>query len=299
MPVNSQFSIVQCVPDPIAGERVNIGVIVFGSSKLYARFLTNWRRVQRFAGEPVDYAKDFAESVQAATRRKSPTAIQPGLLSTQESIRDRLQNAVGSWGNSIQFTPIRASLEEPAELLVILAETYLKDDPRTQVHARSKVDVLNTAITSLEEALNPAIGAKGAHDLIRREITVPGRLRDFVRYDWGVKNGEVYALGQTMSFETSDFREMERTLDIAIYSLGDQLFTSNGIRRSLVAAPPVPGSPRYQDRVALFRSASISCQKVDADFVPEAEAQDWARDVAQFVVAQVPLSVPLESDEAL
>jgi len=47
------YTVVQCVPDPIAGERINIGVIVLGEGRLSCRFVRTWRRVAQFAREDI------------------------------------------------------------------------------------------------------------------------------------------------------------------------------------------------------------------------------------------------------
>ncbi|MBD2774779.1 DUF3037 domain-containing protein [Iningainema tapete] len=62
----SRYSIIQYVPDPIADERINIGVVVFNEDAVKSRFLTNWERVRLFGMEDIDFLKDFADRVQKA-----------------------------------------------------------------------------------------------------------------------------------------------------------------------------------------------------------------------------------------
>lgn len=64
-----------------------------------------------------------------------------------------------------------------------------------------------------------------------------------------------------------------------------------------MAAPPVAGSTKYRERSALFLDASKSCEKMGAQFVKEAEAQDWAKDVANFIQPKVPLSASMKVDD--
>jgi len=49
----SRYSIVQYVPNPIADQRINIGVLAFDDNRVCVRFLSNWERVKRFGMEDI------------------------------------------------------------------------------------------------------------------------------------------------------------------------------------------------------------------------------------------------------
>ena len=57
----SRYSIIQYVPNPIADERINIGVLAFDENLVKVSFLKNWQRVKDFGGENIDFLQDFAE----------------------------------------------------------------------------------------------------------------------------------------------------------------------------------------------------------------------------------------------
>ena len=47
------YSVIQFVPDPVADERMNAGVVVFGNGRILVRFVENWGRLQRFSNQDV------------------------------------------------------------------------------------------------------------------------------------------------------------------------------------------------------------------------------------------------------
>ena len=60
----SRYSIIQYVPNPIADERINIGVLAFDENLVKVSFLKNWQCVKDFGGEKIDFLQDFAERMQ-------------------------------------------------------------------------------------------------------------------------------------------------------------------------------------------------------------------------------------------
>ena len=60
------YTVVQYVPDPIADERLNVGVIAVSGEHARSRFLTNWLRAERFGNASVRVLKDFARQVERA-----------------------------------------------------------------------------------------------------------------------------------------------------------------------------------------------------------------------------------------
>ncbi|MEM9544071.1 MAG: DUF3037 domain-containing protein [Cyanobacteria bacterium P01_E01_bin.42] len=66
----SRYSIIQYVPDPIAEERINIGVLVFDRQNVKVHFLSNWKRVRYFGRqEDIRTLKSFAERMQKSAEQ--------------------------------------------------------------------------------------------------------------------------------------------------------------------------------------------------------------------------------------
>jgi hypothetical protein len=53
--MTSWYSVIQYVPDPIAGELINIGLLVSDEQEVQVHFLQNWERVRCFGmSEDID-----------------------------------------------------------------------------------------------------------------------------------------------------------------------------------------------------------------------------------------------------
>lgn len=111
------------VPDPIADERVNFGVTVFDDSRIRSQFVSDWSRVEMFAGESVDFAKGYAENVIKANMR--------GLLIPSDKPRlvPIKKNAIeisGKLHNSIQLSRPRGSIGSLEDVLKSTVKQFLK-----------------------------------------------------------------------------------------------------------------------------------------------------------------------------
>jgi hypothetical protein len=104
----SYYTVVQYYPDPIAGERINIGVIAFGDGRLRSRFLENWRRVEQFGSEDISYLHDFARRAEAWDEAT-------------------LKDCMAWWKRSIQFREPLPSLLDPEKLLDEVVRLFLRE----------------------------------------------------------------------------------------------------------------------------------------------------------------------------
>lgn len=58
----SRYSVIQYVPDAIANERINIGVLVFDEQVVRVKFLSKWNRVVHFApNSDISFLMDFSD----------------------------------------------------------------------------------------------------------------------------------------------------------------------------------------------------------------------------------------------
>src|SRR4051794_19732972 len=101
------YSVVRYVPDVVANERLNIGVLVFGDGRVRSQFLENWSRVRSFGAENIGFLKAFACDVAKMS---------------EEDVR-RISE---TWMHSIQLTQPAGSLFSPNDLLVDAAGRFLR-----------------------------------------------------------------------------------------------------------------------------------------------------------------------------
>jgi len=120
----SHYTVVQYVPDPATDERINVGVLTYGDGQIRCRFLRDWRRVEQFGGEDIGFLRDLARDIQTAAGAQPTLFAMPGAGRLDE---ETLRRMIGRWRNSVQFTPTRASLLKPAELLDDVAGRFLRE----------------------------------------------------------------------------------------------------------------------------------------------------------------------------
>jgi hypothetical protein len=102
--------VIQYVPDPVANERINVGIAGYSEGQILTRFLVNWQRVRALAG------KGAAE----------PARIE-ALFHNVDDIR--LREMIETWQNSIQFTPPSSSLRSLEETVDEAARRFLVEPP--------------------------------------------------------------------------------------------------------------------------------------------------------------------------
>ena len=102
-----EWTVVRVYPDPIAGERINVGVLVIHDGKAYARYLRNWDRVEAFTGTR-EWISDYVMAC--------------------EHDPDGIRWLAANGNGDLRYDPIQPSMEtDPQALLARLARTYLKD----------------------------------------------------------------------------------------------------------------------------------------------------------------------------
>ena len=47
--MSARYSVLQYLPDPLAGESINVGLIAWNENRVRTRFLRDWKRVQCFS----------------------------------------------------------------------------------------------------------------------------------------------------------------------------------------------------------------------------------------------------------
>jgi hypothetical protein len=120
--MTSYYSIIQYVPNPIANERINIGVLIFDEEEIKVKFLENWKRVENFCMGDITFLRDFESQMQEVV---SQGLLFPGDSLLDQPRQDRLQRVSESWMNSIQFTEPNFSLKPVDKLLEDSIKKYL------------------------------------------------------------------------------------------------------------------------------------------------------------------------------
>lgn len=279
------YSIVQFVPDTIADERMNIGVIVFSNGYVLSRFLHRWDRVKCFAQADIDYLKEFTswigEAMASSTSGNLPLTL-PGIPVSGRPNEETIRRIASEWSNSIQVTTPQPSLEDPQILLDRLAKRHLVEG-QTASHRRkfrSKKVAAALTLKNVRTAVANELGDELGRQLVRRGYPISGRIIPSVKIDVAVANGRIFSLSQALSFETPDMRELERQTQHAIYTLKDISETGENIRLDVVVLPPIPGQSSYQEAYEQFSALPRMCEEIGAGVVTDRSLPQWAHEVA-------------------
>lgn len=267
----SFFSVIRYVPDPLADERMNIGVLVFGASETLVKFVDRWDRVRGFGGEDVKFLRDFAEIVK---NRQLPLFDSPRHWSEQA-----LHEALSGWSNSIQFAEPKVSTKQPAELLIEVARKYLRGTSSQRQRARDKRSVVFKGIAHLNQALEPKLGGETLQKVLRRGALVEGRF-ELHEFDIVIANGSLQLAAQGLSFEKRDHLELQREADAAKWSLDDAKTKNPNAHIAVLAIPP-----RHESKI--FDNLERVVGGLGGDLVREGQLDQWAKAIAERIAPRI------------
>lgn len=244
------YSVVQYTPDPIIGERINIGVVVFGNGQILTRFLKNWSRVKNFGGN-VTSLKAFAHEAQ------------------HNLDEEKVREAARRWSNCIQFTQPAASVLTPELLLEDASKRFLNDPEKTCRFRRTRRDAVALARKYLKTALRDRVGGTKARSLLKGHYPIDGTL-DKHEFDLSVANGHPFFAVQGLSFETTEENDrLVKDVHATAFSIEDVRKHITNFPVGVVVLVPTDAPPLYQRAVHTF-------QAVGAEVVTEDQIDQWA-----------------------
>jgi hypothetical protein len=286
----AHYTIVQYVPDPIADERINVGVIVFGSGQIRSRFLQNWDRVRRFAQEDIGFVREFAERVDAVTHDAGPRSLILPLPSSPEPFsldEATIRRIADEWSNSIQLTAPQPSLEDPEMLLRRLVQTHLREPVPRARRFRDHQAAARFAASTVRSAFREKLGNAWAEKAVHSGYEIGGKVVPLIRVDLAVTNGRIYAASQSLSFETNDMSSLDWQMRDAVYTLRDIGERRTVIRRDVVVFPPNPDLPNWRKADEKFRVLSAMCRETGAGLIVSDQAPGWAEDLVDLVGTEI------------
>jgi hypothetical protein len=205
------FSIIQFVPDPVADERMNAGVVVFDGERVCARFVANWERLQRFGNKGVAFLKTFAREFQKRT--------QGGLFDPEINER-AIREMSATWKDAIQLTAPRRSLLSIEDLLDDAERRFLANDRRTTA---SRPNTRSSMKRLTFEAARLAFDRHGhpeGRELVKRNYQIQGAIESHP-FSLAIANGRPLVAAEVFSFVGSDRRNQERDVHATAWAFED------------------------------------------------------------------------------
>lgn len=274
--MTAQYTVVQYVPDPIADERINVGVISWDDVGIHCRFIADWRRVQAFGTGSLNFVRRFAGKLEMLTSAQLRLALEHG----DGFDAERLEKIVGTWENNIQFTPPRGSLKDARSLLADVVPIFLRERallPRPAPRRDRRVAAI-LAAKVIFDAMEKRI-ADQAERVVRKNEKLAGMIEEH-KFDVVLANGKPLAAVHALSFETSEHERLERAVDAAAWLVEDVKKKHRELPVAVFALPPVDPSPPYERAKKLF-------PQLKGELVPEAKMAQWARHQARIIAERV------------
>jgi hypothetical protein len=272
----AHYTIVQYVPDPIAEERVNIGVLAYSGENVQSRFITRWDRVKSFAPGDITFLKDFARQMNPPRLTQFGFQMENG--APPKLNEDEIDEMIEGWRHSIQFTAPRGSTLTPEELVKRMAGRFLKAPSERKPRARDK----RAAISLAANQLGLAVREKGLQpgEVLKKGYPIAGRV-EIHQFDLGLANGRTYLGAQALSFEVPQDRTLERDLEATAWAIDDVRAKHKNLPLAVVVLPPhAPGKSK------LFGRAQLLFGKLGAELVTEGQVPSWAERTVTETLAQ-------------
>ena len=266
--MTSRYTVVHYVPDPIADERVNVGVIAWDERRMCVRFIKNWRWFKTFGGEDVGYLRDFIQSIEAVSCDQLKL---PGVEEGETIDREAIERIVGRWKNSIQFSELRGSVKAADEVVTDVAQLFLRGQPRRRLGKRTRKAAINLAQRFMFEAARERVQEREkAEDIVKKNYTLSGEIIDH-SVDLAYANGRAFAAVNTFSFEIGHDKYLDRAIDATAWTIDDVKAKSPQLPIAVFILTPSTKSKIFKNARHIFTS-------LKADVLTEGEMSDWAKE---------------------
>jgi hypothetical protein len=230
------YAIIKAVPDPRRGERVNVGIIVFLSERVDARFSDLAKLSALRSGNWDQYATEARDRIVASYRANEKPAA---FIERFSLLEDVLGFSDVAW-----FSVDRAEQYED-RIKDILAALVLRPKPEP----KSKSTRINTEIAKTFRSVG--ILAKSDESIDDNKV-----VRDFyvsqeddLKADFAVKNG-VYRVVATLDLRGSQVGKSQAAIKAITLDRAREAFGATAKRLAVYAAPP--GTPQYRPHIHML-----------------------------------------------
>jgi hypothetical protein len=267
----SRYAVFQYVPDPISGERVNFGVVVYSDDAVRVRFIKRWSRVRNFAGKDVAFLREFAARIsESADPSMMLTDVGPVIRLNEELI----QRMTERWMHSIQVTEPKASTLPVPELLKLISGRVLREASSTKEGTVPRRAAAEAAISGVRAALQEE-RIDLARELLQPGGVLRGELTDN-KFDAVVQNGTPVLAAHGISFQKSqEAPQIAFSVNAVSFMLSDVRHRYPEMPLALVAIPP-----RF-DVTGEYERAQQICAGLHVDVIGPDGVEGWARPVVR------------------
>jgi hypothetical protein len=268
--MTTYYAQIQYVPDPIAGERINVGIVALDEHGCTYKFVRDWRRAATFGGQEVGFLRAFADE-----------AIETGgdwFSLRQIGNTEGVSTALRHWNNKIQFSELKPSTKGRDDLIAEMATIFLHGEtPVAEATATSYIGRgREKVVSSVSKSLGAAMRARYGHaprGLLQRDVLVKGHIESHELHV-GLKNGALYGGAFTVSYETGSPKMQQRDTDAIAFALEDLARQPIKNKLAVVVLPP-------PDPTLTFNRARHIFRELDVPIVVERGLAKWAKSLVE------------------
>jgi hypothetical protein len=266
----NKYSIIQYCPNPVSGEVINIGIVVFNEQEITTEFINNWTRVKHFANNDITFLKEFCKEFDehASMMQSLPNFSQKGMV--YPSIFEKISSY---WNNSIQITQPRSSTK-PQKLLMDLIKTQFLNDIVITINRnyRDRKSAAKIAKDLVKEKLINRLGVEEVNHYFHTNRVLDGKFNSHT-FDTVVANGVPYLAVQAISFELPEARDLEKDVNALAFQIYDVKACNKKLPIGILALPPVKSSS--QKSVQTYNSAMRAFVGMQAKVFGAEDAPAW------------------------
>jgi len=296
--MGAKYAVIRYLPDPVAGECINVGVIVVGQGKTLIRFLTDWTRVQCFTNKDLQFLKDLEARLHNDAQISEHL---PDLASGSRLDEEKLARMARCWHHSIQASPLAGSTLGPEDLMEQIAQRFLKQAivRRAVEENRNRTFATNLIEAPVILALTELLGPEAPKQLLDKSPVIRGR--DFSDNTLGFavqQKGNIYLGGEGISFSIKTHNHALQNLKAVKYAVSDIKKLRPMLPIGIVMlGPEISHFPNREAFIKLNRQYEAGIEELKqrgAVILSESNAKDWAM---SSVTRYVPASLVLDDSE--
>ena len=271
--MTSYYSVIQFVPDIIADEKINLGVIAWDENSASSRIVGDWRRITSFAHGDTKFLREFEDQFQkfSGVQMSLPSIGKDGAITISS-----LETIIREWQRCIQFTTARASIKSKESLLEDIYPIFVKTRPQ-KVRGTAKRRALTIASNIFNDELSKILTLDPSSYIHNREI-LAGKL-DNHTFDIVIRNGKLISAVNTMSFGIADSAKLSREIDATAWALDDVKKKHPKLPLCIFALD------KKNANDAMLQRAQKVFTGLDAVFVGESKFKSWARSTVKGIAA--------------
>lgn len=259
--MTSFYSIIKYVPDPLAGESINIGVVSFSGNQVLLKFVDNWSRARNLANHEPETAKSVA--------RDLTDQLKAGKLDAE-----RIMKFADAWQNQVQWTSPHASLKSVEDLFQDVVGAYLFERD-VKIRKPGKRRAIKLAIDSLTSELhkNFHVPTSRIRSFIKTDYPAAGKLEQH-SLDLAIVNGALKTAAVAVSFSQVNNAHIKRDIDAIAFVIEDIRKANGNLPLSVLAYSEGADLSIVQNAEKLF-------QNWNTKVITEKQVGAWSQSVVK------------------